>query len=49
MTDEDKDQDEVVESQISKRDKREIERGACVNCMVASFLITILMVIALVL
>lgn len=49
MTDEDKDQDEIVESQISKRDKREIERGACVNCAIASFVITILMMIVLVL
>ena len=45
----DKDKDEIVESQISKRDKREIERGACVNCAIASFVITILMMIALVL
>ena len=49
MTDEEKDQDEVVESQISKRDKREMERGACVNCAIASFVITILMMVALVL
>ena len=49
MTDEEKDQDEVVESQISKRDRREMERGACVNCAVASFVITILMMVALVL
>ena len=49
MTDEEKDQDEIAESQISKRDKREIERGACVNCAIASFVITILMLIALVL
>ena len=49
MTDEDKDKDEVVESQISKRDKREMERGACVNCAIASFVITIFMMVALVL
>ena len=49
MTDENKDKDEVVESQISKRDKREMERGACVNCAIASFVITILMMVALVL
>ncbi|MGY5873336.1 MAG: hypothetical protein RTV72_13885 [Candidatus Thorarchaeota archaeon] len=49
MTDEDKDNDEIVESQISKRDKREMERGACVNCAIASFVITILMMVALVL
>ncbi|MGY5878849.1 MAG: hypothetical protein RTV31_01305 [Candidatus Thorarchaeota archaeon] len=49
MTDKDKDNDEVVESQISKRDKREMERGACVNCAIASFVITILMMVALVL
>ena len=49
MTDEDKEQDEIVESQISKRDRKEIERGACVNCAIASFVITILMMVALVL
>ena len=49
MTDKKKEKDEVVESQISKRDKREIERGACVNCAIASFVITILMMVALVL
>ncbi|MHA1614638.1 MAG: hypothetical protein ACTSYJ_07305 [Candidatus Thorarchaeota archaeon] len=49
MTDKDKDNDEIVESQISKRDKKELERGACVNCAIASFIITFLMVIALVL
>jgi hypothetical protein len=49
MTEEDKDNDEIVESQISKRDKREIERGACVNCAIASFVITILMIVAMVL
>jgi len=45
---EDKDE-EVLESQLSKRDKREMERGACVNCAIASFVITILMMVALVL
>ena len=49
MTEEDKEQDEIVESQLSKRDRREIERGACVNCAVASFVITILMMVAMVL
>lgn len=49
MTEDDKDKDEIQESQISKRDKREMERGACVNCAIASFVITILMMIALVL
>ena len=49
MTEEDKDKDEVVESQLSKRDKREMERGACVNCAIASFVITILMMVAMVL
>ena len=49
MSDEEKDQDEIAESQISKRDKREIERGACVNCAIASFVITFLMIISLVL
>lgn len=49
MTDKDNDKDEIVESQLSKRDKRELEKGACVNCAIASFIITILMVLALVL
>ena len=49
MTDKEKDQDEIAESQISKRDKREMERGACVNCAIASFMITILLMLALVL
>ncbi|MHA1135070.1 MAG: hypothetical protein ACTSSE_01130 [Candidatus Thorarchaeota archaeon] len=49
MTDEDKEQDEIVESQLSKKDRREMERGACVNCAIASFVITILMMVALVL
>lgn len=49
MTDNEKENDEIAESQISKRDKREIERGACVNCAVASFVITIIMMIAILL
>ncbi len=49
MTGNNDDNDEIVESRISKRDKREMERGACVNCAIASFIITFLMVIALVL
>jgi len=49
LTEDDKDKDEIQESQISKRDKREMERGACVNCAIASFIITILMMVALVL
>lgn len=49
MTDDKKENDEIVESQLSKRDKREIERGACVNCAVASFIITIFMMIILIL
>ncbi|MGY5860107.1 MAG: hypothetical protein RTU63_12115 [Candidatus Thorarchaeota archaeon] len=49
MTDENKENDEIVESQISKRDKREMERGACVNCAIASFVITIFMMVALLL
>ena len=49
MTDKENDKDEIQESQISKRDKREMERGACVNCAIASFVITILMMVAMVL
>lgn len=49
MTDDKNDDDEIAESQISKRDKREIERGACVNCAIASFVITILMMIVMML
>ncbi|MBN2228558.1 MAG: hypothetical protein JW779_03120 [Candidatus Thorarchaeota archaeon] len=48
MADEEK--DDVVESQkLSKKDRREIEEGACVNCALASFIVTILMMLAMVL
>lgn len=49
MPKDEKNEDEIAESQISKRDKKEIERGACVNCAIASFIITILMMLAIVL
>ncbi len=42
--------DEVQESQkLSKRDKREIEEGLCVNCVIAGVIVTILMIFAVVL
>jgi hypothetical protein len=48
MTEDDK--NEVQESQkLSKRDKREIEEGACVNCALASIIVTILLIFAMVL
>ncbi|MFW9960300.1 MAG: hypothetical protein ACFFDV_04745 [Candidatus Thorarchaeota archaeon] len=48
MTDEEK--DDVQESQkLSKRDKKEIEEGLCVNCVIASIIVTILMIFAVVL
>jgi len=48
MTEDDK--DEVQESQkLSKRDKKEIEEGICVNCAIASIIVTILMIFAMVL
>jgi hypothetical protein len=48
MTEDDK--DEIQESQkLSKRDKREIEEGACVNCAIASIIVTILLIFAMVL
>lgn len=49
MVNDEKDNDEIVESQISKQDKKEIERGLCVNCAIASFVITIFMMIAIML
>jgi len=49
MTDKDKDE-EVAESQkLSSRDKKEIKEGLCVNCALLTFIVTILMMVALVL
>ncbi|MFX1561268.1 MAG: hypothetical protein ACFFBL_11830 [Promethearchaeota archaeon] len=49
MTD-DKNDDEVAESQkLSKRDKKEIEEGLCVNCAFVSILITIFLMVTMVL
>lgn len=43
------DKDEIQESQkMSKRDKREIEEGACVNCVIAGVIVTILLMFAMV-
>ncbi|MFW9956545.1 MAG: hypothetical protein ACFFCT_00620 [Candidatus Odinarchaeota archaeon] len=48
MTEDNK--DDVQESQkLSKRDKREIEEGACVNCAIAGIIVTILMLFTLIL
>ncbi len=49
MTDENN-EEEVAESQkLSKRDKKEIEEGLCVNCALVSILFTILMMVTMVL
>ena len=43
------DNDEIQESQkLSKRDKREIEEGACVNCAIAGIIVTILLMFVMV-
>ena len=48
MTDEDK--DEVVESQkMSKKDKQELQEGACVNCVVFGVIFMIVSILAMVL
>ena len=49
MTDE-KTDEEVAESQkLSKRDRKEIEEGLCVNCALVSILFTILLMVTMVL
>jgi hypothetical protein len=49
MTDKEND-DDVAESQkLSKRDKKEIQEGLCVNCALVSFVLTILMMVVMVL
>ncbi|MHA2043108.1 MAG: hypothetical protein ACW975_14735 [Candidatus Thorarchaeota archaeon] len=48
MTDEER--EEVVESQkMSKRDKQELQEGACVNCVVFGVIFMIMSILALVL
>ncbi len=48
MTEDEK--EDVVESQkLSKRDKKEIEEGACVNCAVATFILMFLVIVSMVL
>jgi hypothetical protein len=48
MTDEDK--DEVIESQkMSKKDKQELQEGACVNCVVFGVIFMIISILAMVL
>ena len=51
MTDEKtNDEKEIAESQkLSSQDKKDIEKGLCVNCAVVSFLIMIIAMVALVL
>ena len=51
MTDkESTDEREIAESKkLSERDKKEIERGLCVNCAVVSILLMIITMVALVL
>ena len=49
MTDKEK-EEEVAESQkLSSKDKKEIQEGLCVNCALISFVVTILMMVAMVL
>lgn len=49
MTDKEN-EDDVAESQkLSKRDKKEIQEGLCVNCALVSFVLTILMMVVMVL
>jgi hypothetical protein len=49
MTDKEN-EEEVAESQkLSKKDKQEIKEGLCVNCALLSFVITILVMVAMVL
>lgn len=49
MTDKEK-EEEVAESQkLSSKDKKEIKEGLCVNCALLTFVVTILMMVALVL
>ena len=46
MTDDEK--DEVVESQkMSKRDKKELQEGACVNCVIFGVIFMILSLLAM--
>jgi hypothetical protein len=48
MTDEEK--EEVADSQkMSKRDKKELEEGACVNCVILGVLFMIVSILAMVL
>jgi len=49
LTDEEStDEKEIAESQkLSKRDKKEIEQGLCVNCAVVSILLMIITMLAL--
>ena len=43
------DKSEIQESQkMSKRDRREIEEGACVNCAIAGVIVTVLLMFAMV-
>jgi hypothetical protein len=49
MTDKEKEEDIAESQKLSKRDKKEIEEGLCVNCALLSFIITIFMIFAMVL
>lgn len=45
-----KKKEEVAESdKLTPRDKKEIQEGACVNCAVATFVIVVLMMTAMLL
>ncbi len=49
MTDKENDEEMVESQKLTKKDKQEIQEGLCVNCALLSFVITILMIVALVL
>lgn len=50
MTDDEKEKEEVVDSQkLSDRDKKEISEGACVNCAVFMFIISLFMLMTIIL
>ncbi len=47
--DENEDKDIAESQKLSKRDKKQIQDGACVNCAVVTFLFMVVMMISLVL
>jgi hypothetical protein len=49
MTDKEKEEDVAESQKLTKKDKKEIQEGLCVNCALLSFVFTILMMVAMVL